>query len=162
MKTCSKCNKIKDFSAFYNRKDSKDGKQKWCKICDNKRTFEYREENKDKVLKTREQYRLKAKEKMRNYFANWRKENKELTVFYANKRRALKLTCTPKWADENRIKEFYQKARILSESSGIIYHVDHVIPLKNDLVCGLHTHDNLQIISRDLNLLKSNKFNLEV
>ena len=38
MKKCSRCGKIKQLDEFYNRKQSKDGKQAHCKICNTIKT----------------------------------------------------------------------------------------------------------------------------
>lgn len=65
--------------------------------------------------------------------------------------RARKLNATPAWADHTKIKGIYAAC-----PEG--YHVDHIVPLQGDTVCGLHVEYNLQIIPAVDNLKKSNKF----
>ena len=38
------------------------------------------------------------------------------------------------------------------------FEVDHIVPVKGDMVCGLHVLSNLQVIPRAENRRKSNKF----
>lgn len=66
---------------------------------------------------------------------------------------------TPVWAQRDKIKALYLEARTLRDA-GIDCVVDHVIPLKGKLVCGLHCEFNLQIISRIDNAKKHAKFNI--
>ena len=73
------------------------------------------------------------------------------------KRRAKLLNATPLWADFDAIKVEYQLANWCSEVTGIKYHVDHIIPLRGKLVCGLHVENNLSIIPAKENLSKGNK-----
>lgn len=75
--------------------------------------------------------------------------------------KALHKKITPIWADLNLIRQFYIEAKKLTELTGIQHVVDHVIPRKHPLVCGLHNHFNLQILTRKENSLKSNKFKIE-
>ncbi|HEX4608225.1 MAG TPA: hypothetical protein VH092_08465 [Urbifossiella sp.] len=56
------------------------------------------------------------------------------------------------WADLDAIKSIYQDANRLGLT------VDHIVPLVSKLVCGLHCEANLQLITFEENLRKSNRF----
>jgi 5-methylcytosine-specific restriction endonuclease McrA len=71
------------------------------------------------------------------------------------KYRAAKLQATPKGLTKEQlfeIKSFYVKA----ETSNC--HVDHVLPLQGESICGLHVPWNLQILTGSENDSKGNKF----
>ena len=68
---------------------------------------------------------------------------------------------TPAWADREKVDEFYKEAKERSEFFGEPYHVDHIIPLKHRLVCGLHNEFNLRVVRRGENLKKGNNFDDE-
>jgi hypothetical protein len=65
---------------------------------------------------------------------------------------------TPNWANKNEIKELYEESKRLTKETGIKHHVDHIIPLRHPLVCGLHIRANLRIITATENIIKSNDF----
>lgn len=75
-----------------------------------------------------------------------------------NKRKEQKKLATPTWANKAIIRAFYKTARDISLSTGVKHHVDHVIPLQHELVCGLHCETNMRIISATDNLTKRNIF----
>lgn len=85
-----------------------------------------------------------------NYYEN----NKSEFLTRNSIRRANKKSATPAWANLDTIKEIYA-------TCPIGYHVDHIVPLSNPLVCGLHVENNLQHLSAKENLAKGNKFNIE-
>lgn len=58
----------------------------------------------------------------------------------------------PSWADRKLIAYIYKEARYLG------LEVDHIIPLKHPLVCGLHVEENLQLLTPEENNKKRNKF----
>lgn len=74
---------------------------------------------------------------------------------YYSKKRALRrasmLQATPKWVRSNWFESHYKR-------SNKDYEVDHIIPLVNRLVCGLHVPWNLQILNKKHNRSKGNKF----
>lgn len=71
-------------------------------------------------------------------------------------KRAKKLRAIPKWADEEKIKAIYRYSRHLTQTSGVAHHVDHIVPLRSKLVCGLHSEHNLQPIPATENARKRN------
>lgn len=76
-------------------------------------------------------------------------------------RRSAKMLRTPSWADLTAIQAIYKQARRLTHQTGVEHHVDHVIPLQSKLVCGLHVHTNLQILTGSENIRKRNRFEVE-
>lgn len=64
----------------------------------------------------------------------------------------------PGWANRGAIKAIYLKALRLTLETGVLHHVDHVIPIKGKTVCGLHVEGNLQILTATDNIKKSNRF----
>jgi len=108
----------------------------------------YRLNNQDKLI----EYRLNNKEYQKEYNKIYRPNNRNLFNAREAKRRAIKLNATPRFANLKKIKEIY-----LNCPKG--YHVDHIIPLQNKNVCGLHVEWNLQYLTANANQKKSNKLN---
>lgn len=74
----------------------------------------------------------------------------------ANKRRAYKLRATPSWYERDKVLLVYNMAKKLGNQLGIVFHVDHIVPLRGKTVCGLHCHANLQLLCKEENLIKRN------
>lgn len=91
------------------------------------------------------------------YRKKWKNDNTHLVRMYDANRRAQQLKATPIWSDVEEVRDIYRQCKDIQEATGIEYHVDHVIPLNNALVCGLHSHTNLQILKAVDNLSKSNR-----
>lgn len=74
------------------------------------------------------------------------------------KRLALLRQRTPPWADRAAIRRIYVLAKQATRLTGQTYTVDHIIPLNNPLVCGLHVETNLTIMLHEENLRKGNNW----
>lgn len=115
---------------------------------------EYYQDNKAEIIAYNKEYHQANKAERNTKSKDYKKANPHLTNVYEAKRRALKLQQTPAWyaSEHEAIQELYKKAQELG------MHVDHIIPLNNELVSGLHTSANLQLLTPEENLSKSNKF----
>lgn len=116
--------------------------------------------NKEKRQETCKKYYKNNKDKAAQSSKNWKSKNPDKLTFYASQRRLIKKEAMPDWANKEKIQEIYKMASDIREN-GIDVHVDHIIPLRGKFVCGLHVHNNLQIIDAKENLSKFNKFVLE-
>ena len=97
------------------------------------------------------------REYQQSYVKKHYQENKDYYAAKCNKRRALKNSASPIWADSEAIKKFYTDAQALTKRTGIKYEVDHYYPLQGTNVCGLHCEFNLQIITETENRSKGNR-----
>ena len=122
----------------------------------------YREENQKRLSVASKAWRQLHKERMAFLMRQWRKSNHSVIAAYTANARAHKRHAKPNWVNLTDLKTIYTKCKEISKQTGILHHVDHIIPLTNPLVCGLHVPWNLQIISATLNQKKYNTIPVEV
>ena len=160
MKKCTHCNIIKPLSYFYNKQSSKDGKASHCIECDKNKTAIYRNnfERREKARKATANWVSKNKERKAQTDKLYKQYNRHKCNYWESVRYTAKIQRTVKWANQDKIQDFYKEAKRLTEQTGIKHHVDHIIPLQGKLVSGLHVENNLQVIPAFENLSKSNKF----
>lgn len=83
--------------------------------------------------------------------------NKARYVERTVRRRVREKLATPVWANIDAMVKFYEQAAYLSAKTGVLHHVDHIIPLQGGNVCGLHVETNLQVLPWAVNVAKGNK-----
>lgn len=168
-KQCSKCKTIKPIEGFYKHIRQKDGYNSWCKACMIKQSAEYQRPNANaergsksaerrKAIQAR--YREKNREKVREIQRRYVHENSAKVLARTRKYQCNKLRSIPKWLTKEHWKQMesiYLKAEEMRKQEGIIYEVDHIIPLQGVNVIGLHVPWNLQIIERKINRAKHNR-----
>jgi hypothetical protein len=166
LKHCYVCKLSKDISLFGKNRSKKDGLACECKKCKKQKDKEYSsiQENAEKIRKKALEWYYnnteQAKEKMKVVGKKWREDNRDRWNTKAARYRASKLKATPPWLSTEQLKDIeteYSLASWCSEVLKTSYHVDHIIPLKGKLVCGLHVPWNLQVIPAAVNLSKGNR-----
>ena len=118
----------------------------------------YRANNKETVKTRNSQYYIDNKAVRQAYDAAWCKLNPD-KVAKNNSHRKRKLEqATPMWSEVEAIKLVYLKRNEYRKLYGILYEVDHIIPIDSDTVCGLHVLANLQLLDKSLNSSKTNTY----
>lgn len=133
-----------------NKEAIKQRKEEW--LSDPKNLARYKE--------SKRRYYERNKEKINASSSQYAKNNPDWKAAQCAKRRVRKFRAMPKWANEKYIKLFYKLAKIEEKRTGRKVHVDHIIPLKHPLVCGLHCEDNLQLLFAEDNSKKHNRFHV--
>jgi len=125
---------------------------------------EYAIEYRARTVERRAHYNKKHRRENAEYYREYRKrymqEKPYINAAHQANRRSIKIKATPKWADHKAIKAVYEKRDRLRNKTGQDYHVDHIVPLIHPNVCGLHVPWNLQVITAEENMSKSNKLEL--
>ena len=118
---------------------------------------DYYTKNRDAVI-ARASARPEAEKNV--YRKKWKEQNPDFVRVDARSRRSKHRAATPKWLTREQhadIRRLYLMAGALSKTTGEPYVVDHIVPLRSEVVCGLHVPWNLRVITREENLKKSNK-----
>jgi hypothetical protein len=135
----------------------------------------YREANKEAIAERNKAYYEANKEAMKAYreankearaesYKAWREDNKEARAERQSKHRALKRNAVPKFLrnceeEKKRLKKVYKLRQVLSDATGIVYHVDHMWPLSDG---GPHWSGNLQVITAQENMSKFTSVDEEI
>ena len=153
--SCVECLKIEweegnqargEYFREYNRREEvKDRKNEWY------------QENREMVINNAA---TRPAHVLREYRNTWKTNNKTQIRADTKARRRKHREATPKWLSRKQrseIRQIYQIAITMTQTTGEQYVVDHIVPLRSDHVCGLHVPWNLRVITQEENLKKSNK-----
>lgn len=114
------------------------------------------EKNKEVII---QKAAARSDEDKKRYRKNWKDNNKDYVRADTKNRRRRHREATPPWLTNEQktaMRELYKTAIKLTRDTGMQYEVDHIVPLRNEWVCGLHVPWNLQVLRHDENRLKSN------
>lgn len=158
MKKCTKCGLEKPFSDF--SKDSRGlyGLQSKCKNCFALAARAWRETNAERKRAADRAYRENNLEKVTAKDRAWKYKNKSRLAAHNVRWRGASLKAMPEWADLEKIALVYEEAQFASEFFGIKFNVDHIVPLRSKLVCGLHCEANLQVMRATENAKKGSRY----
>lgn len=137
--------RVNYFREYNKREDVKERKNAWYEV------------NREQVIQAAATRPLEVK---RVYQKTWKERNVVWVRADTKSRRRKHRLATPKWLSrkqKSEIRQIYQIAITMSKTTGEQYVVDHIVPLRSELVCGLHVPWNLRVIPQQENLLKSNK-----
>lgn len=171
VKTCSDCKTEKHVSEFNRCSRHRDGLMYNCRECEYRRHAEWREENREKLVKRQRAYRFNNKERLAVKKSEWNDKNKE-------KLRASRKKWSDAHPDSRRERVMRRNAikknatigkvnysEIWNRDKGVCYlcgkeiersdcHFDHIIPLSKG---GSHTMSNIAATHSVCNMKKSRK-----
>ena len=179
-KTCGKCGESKDELAFFKNARKTDGYHIYCKACDYERKKKYRKlSDQDRLQK-----KIVAAQKKKDKAKIYRVENRERCIastksWYEKNKEHCKQRDKKYWSinkDKSAAMSSARRAKLKGASLNLnksfkaeidgLYlfaklfggHVDHIVPINNNIVCGLHVPWNMQVISPNENMSKQNTF----
>lgn len=142
-----------------------------CKKCSLERARSHRAKNPDCYRNACKKYyetkkgKIKNNESSKRYRTNpknkdaiaeskraSRKKNPDLYNAISKSYLRKKKGAMPLWADNDEILKYYVNASKLN------LEVDHIVPITSNIVCGLHCIDNFQMLTRQENASKGNRF----
>lgn len=142
--------------AYRKRPEEKARRQKLKNEANKRRRLRDPEWRERLNAKNRDRKRRQGKEHLNELSRQWKKtpKGRALRRYQTSLYRAALRSQMPPWTSRQAIKDIYKHC-----PAGM--HVDHIIPLNNENVCGLHVPANLQYLPATDNCRKSNLFDPE-
>ena len=176
-RVCNVCKIDQNLDNFHNCKTFPLGKVYTCKVCAKEKAIKWGRDNPEKKKENSLRHYKDNKDDYieRANLCNWQRKNRErvnqnnkkrywlnrsLYVSRLAEKRARRFQATPDWLSfeqKEQIKSVYNLASELTKQTGVPYQVDHIIPLNNPIVCGLHVPWNLQALPAKENMSKGNR-----
>lgn len=181
-KICTHCVVNKPLSEYDVKFDKQRGQHRVCTYCKDCRrekirlydkknrakkkayNAQYKEKNLEKLREKARKYHKNNRDRILEYQKSWREANPDKLAKARFSRRDNFKKAKPWWLTtemEEEIKQFYDLAKDCRITTGEDYEVDHIIPIKGKTVCGLHVPWNLQVLPKDVNRSKSNRYEPE-
>ena len=119
----------------------------------------YYEKNRKSIRRRQAEYYEKNKEVIREQQRLYYRSDPSRFAMYSRTRRGVQEKATPSWLTLEQRKYIRSLYRFARNVSGVNkYHVDHIVPLQEENICGLHVPWNLQVIPAKDNRSKGNKY----
>lgn len=119
-KKCSKCKEEKELGEFSKNRTSPDGYQRYCKICMQQYSKQYKKEHVDKTKK----YRQGRAEELKDYFKQYNQEHKERKALsdkiYYNKNKDKIQKYRRQYQQDNREKIARQKRKYYEDNKELV------------------------------------------
>jgi hypothetical protein len=133
-------------------------KNKWD-VSNRDKNKAWREANPEKMAQYKKDWQEKNKDKYKQNLKRWKKDNPAKILAYVHERQAAQIKAIPKWYGEFDvfvIQEALSLSTRRNSTTGIKWHMDHMIPLRSKTASGLHCALNIQVIPEALNVRKRN------
>lgn len=165
-KPCKVCGSI-DTKFYYrfNKENNKSYRDSTCSACRSNKFAEWQKKNSEYNRSRSLDYYYKNKsptedQRKRRKVLN-DEQRKHAKRDKANNRAARAKHARVAWDYELTkfvYKEAHELRKLRNELTGVVWGVDHVIPLKGNVVCGLHVWNNFMVIPMIENSKKGNKY----